>query len=223
MAAVVVAGADAGAHESGRVSSGRIPRTPEEAYGYRRYWDRFYGYPQESLKVTLDELALFTRHVRPEIGETAVDVGCGRGSFTAAMAQTGLSVSGYDWSNVAVLVADLVQAGRRLTFGVHDFLGDGAPAGVKPGEVDVLSCRLSLQYLKKEEFLARAVQWLRPDTGRLYVVLPVNERQPPAHNLSGYPDAEVERLRADWEHSVRWDLDPKGAFTAMVLQGPRFG
>lgn len=217
MTLAMVGGAPVGGHPSGR-----IPQTIEQAEARRRYWDRFHQTPQQCAPhVTRAELSEFARRVRPQLGQRGIDVGCGRGMFTAAMgAVHGLTTTGYDWSPVGVEAARWTYPDDRLTFEVHDFLGGRAPASVTDESVDVLACRVTLQYLDAA-FWAAARQWLRPVTGTVYLVLPVNERQAPEKSECGLPDAVIESLRDDWAHSERWHLDPQRAFTALLLRGPK--
>ncbi|WP_185921775.1 bifunctional 2-polyprenyl-6-hydroxyphenol methylase/3-demethylubiquinol 3-O-methyltransferase UbiG [Streptomyces sp. WAC06614] len=192
----------------------------EQAEGRRRYWDRFYRVPQECMPaVSLGEVEMLARRFRPRPGLRAVEVGCGRGSFSASLAALGLVTTGYDWSEVGIQAARWSWRDPRVSFAVHDFLGGRAPAGVTNGSVDVLACRVTLQYLDTA-FWSAARRWLRPRTGTAYVVLPVNERQPPEKGECGLPEAVIERLRDDWARSERWHLDSERAFTALLLQGP---
>ncbi|MFG3001745.1 class I SAM-dependent methyltransferase [Streptomyces sp. NPDC048340] len=199
---------------------GRIPQDAADARRKLRYWERFYGRPQECLPLTRFELDAFRRHVAPERGQVAIDVGCGRGTLAAAMARTGMTVTGYDWSRAAVTVARDRHWSKRLGFAVHDFLTDDLPPGLEPGSVDVVACRLTMTYLEPGRFLEGVRHWLRPGSGCLYLVVQVTERQQSGHRLVGYPETVIEGIRAGWRDSTRWNLDPGGRVTALVLRGP---
>lgn len=196
---------------------GQIPRNAADAMRKLRYWDRFYSQPKESLPQTRFELDAFRRHVVPERGQTAIDVGCGRGTLAAAMARKGMTVTGYDWSRIAIDVARNTHSSRRLGFAVHDFLTDAVPPGLEPGSVDVVACRLTMPYLEPEPFLERVCSWLRPDTGCLYLVVPTQKQ---SQGLLGYSEAAIEKIRALWRDSTRWDLGSGGRITALALRCP---
>lgn len=199
----------------------RIPQDAADGRRKIRYWDRFYGRPQESLPQTRFELDSFRRHVGPERGQIAIDVGCGRGTLAATMARTGMTVTGYDWSSVAIAAARDRHWSKRLDFAVHDFLTEAVPPGLEPGSVDVVACRLTMPYLEPERFLENVRCWLRPGTGCLYVVVQVMERQPPEKASAGYPEAVIEEIRAGWKDAERWDVNPSGSVTGLALRGPQ--
>lgn len=216
MTTAVVGGAPAGGEPSQR-----IPETVEKAEAKRRYWNRFFNAQRDCKpEVTQWEVNRFALAVRPAPGQRVIDVGCGRGTFAAAISVYGPTVTGYDWSGVAVEYAQWKYRDPNLSYEEHDFLGGRAPAGVEDGSLDIVICRASLQYLD-QAFLDAASRWLRPDTGFLYVVLPVNERQPPESAHCGFTDAAIERLRDGWTSSTRWHLDWANAYAALLLRGPR--
>ncbi|MFF4292062.1 class I SAM-dependent methyltransferase [Streptomyces vinaceus] len=212
----------AGGTPADGLMSTKIPQDRVEARGYMRWWDRFYGEWRKDTdpKLTRKELAQLTQRVRLEPGQTAIDVGCGRGALAVELAGLGLQVAGYDWSRVAVNSARVEHGGRGVVFRRHDFTSGTDPVGVEDGSIDLIVCRLSLQYLDADAFLADAARWLRPETGTLHLVLPVLERQSTATEFNGYPEATIEYLREGWAHSERWNLDRDRAFTALALSGP---
>lgn len=200
--------------------SPRVPQTIAEVMGYMQYWDQFYSQPQDCApELSRRELGQFMRRVKPLAGQTMIDVGCGRGTFAAAVSRLGVEVTGYDWSRVVVSYARRHQYARNVAFRRHDFTTGTDPEGVRPGRMDIVSCRLVLPYLNALAFLEDVQRWLRPD-GTLYLVLAVNERHPGDRD-PGYPAATIEWLREGWTHSERWDVDVHGAYTALALRGPR--
>lgn len=200
----------------------RVPTDPLDALAKRRDWDRFYSnpHPDENLPFTKAEQAGIRRHVLGAGMRTAVDVGCGWGVLTTALAREGLRTTGYDWSPVAVERArEFWPNEKRLRFEVHDFLTDQAPRALQPASVDVLACRLVLPYLDLHHFMTDARRWVKPRTGVVYVVVQVWEQQPDGYHR-GYPNAVIEELRSGWRHTARWDLDWGPEFTALALTGP---
>ncbi|MFF4456799.1 class I SAM-dependent methyltransferase [Streptomyces goshikiensis] len=199
----------------------RVPQNDEEGRLALRYWTRFYSRKdQDCLQPTTFEVQQFQRHLWPAPGQVAVDVGCGRGRFASAMARTGMTVTGYDWAPTAIQQASERYSSKRLRFAGHNFLASADPAGVEPGSVDLVVCRLSLEYLDQKAFFAQVQRWLRPGTGTLHLVLEVTERQPPGWDSLSSSDAEINQLREGWRDSARWDLTPNGWLTALALRGP---
>ncbi|AYV32890.1 hypothetical protein EES41_39650 (plasmid) [Streptomyces sp. ADI95-16] len=199
----------------------RVPQTDEEVTLALRYWTRFYSRKDQDCHLpTRFEVQQFQRHLWPAPGQVAVDVGCGRGRFAAALARTGMAVTGYDWAPTAIQQASERYSSMRLRFAEHNFLTAADPAGLEPASVDLVVCRLSLGYLDQKAFLAQAQRWLRPGTGTLHLVLEVTERQPPDWVSLSHRDAEVDQLREGWRDSTRWDLTPNGWLTALALRGP---
>lgn len=198
----------------------RVPADAEQALRMRADWDRFFSQPvmHENLSLTSFEIGQF-RHVLSGHGRRAVDIGCGWGFLTAAMAQMGLWTTGYDWSPVAVAGASNLFDHKRLEFKVHDFVTETPPRELVPGSLDVVACRLTLPYLDRHIAMGDFRRWLKPHTGTLYLVVQVWERQQPGM-IRGYPNAVVEDLRQGWAHTARWDLDPAGEYTALALTGP---
>ncbi|WP_406003921.1 class I SAM-dependent methyltransferase [Streptomyces sp. NBC_00829] len=174
----------------------------------------------ENLPLSVWELEQFQRHVLTGHGRSAIDVGCGWGVLTDAMARMGLWTTGYDWSPAAIEGAQsLFPNHQRLSFEVHDFVMRTPPPHLRPGSLDVVSCRLVLPYLPLNLFLADVRRWLKPRTGVMYVVVQVWENQQSGLRR-GYPDAVIEGHRHGWRHTARWSLDADGGYTALALTGP---
>lgn len=202
----------------GGPAAGRVPCTAEQAVSRRRYWENFYRIPQQPDPVlTIEETTRLVRRAGALPGQVAVDVGCGRGDLAAALAHACLWTTGYDWARTAIDVARLNHSQPQLSYAVHDFLTGRAPSGVHDASVDLITCRSVVQYLDVP-FWKAARHWLRPDTGVMYVVLPVNENHPEGR-APGLPEEEIEALRQGWAYSERWHLDRDDAYTALILRG----
>ncbi|KPI10704.1 hypothetical protein OV450_8497 [Actinobacteria bacterium OV450] len=198
-----------------------VPQNAAETELALRYWNRFYEKQQQTKPPSRHELDQFRKYVDPRLGQTAIDVGCGRGRFTASVARMGVNVTGYDWSAAAIKIAAGTHSSRRVRFAEHDFLSETSPEGLEPASIDIVVCRLTLGYLDQTAFLAQASRWLRPGTGTLHLVLEVSEHQPMGHRNLSHSDAEIESIREEWAQTQRWNIDAGGTMTGLALQGPR--
>ncbi|MFD4241861.1 class I SAM-dependent methyltransferase [Streptomyces sp. NPDC058525] len=165
----------------------------------------------------------FAAHGQHETASTAIDVGCGRGSMSGAMALQGrLRSTGYDWSEAAVAVARESLSHPLLSFENHDFGMPVRPIGLQSGAVDVICCRFVLQYLDLPAFIAHARCLLRPGTGTVYVVTQVREEMA-KHSLGGegLPRAVIAELRDQWPTAPLWPVTPRGEVVALALRSAR--
>jgi trans-aconitate 2-methyltransferase len=115
-----------------------------------------------------------TAQIRAEDPDFVVDLGCGPGQLTAALAQRWpkAAVQGFDSSPQMIEAAEL-QAGDRLSFGLAD-VRDWQPG--RP--VDVLVSNAVLQWVPgHEELLPRWASWLSPG-GWLAIQVPANFDEP---------------------------------------------
>ena len=99
--------------------------------------------------------------LRPQPGERALDVGCGRGAVTVLLADAvgpDGSVTGFDLSAgmVEATTADLRARGYH---GVELLVADATDPGLEPGSFDVLASSLVVFFLPDPERAVRA--WLR--------------------------------------------------------------
>ncbi len=122
----------------------------------RKHWDRRYA---DAPRRTGDPFPLFASHLYllPEHG-TALDVACGTGRGSVALAERGLSVLGVDVSGVAIGLA-VERAERSGVSGRCQFLVHDLDHGLPEGEpVDLIVC-----YLFRDPALDQALlQRLKP-------------------------------------------------------------
>ncbi|MEV6676342.1 class I SAM-dependent methyltransferase [Streptomyces erythrochromogenes] len=165
----------------------------------------------------------FAAHVLQAGARTAIDVGCGRGALSGALALHGrLQTIGYDWSEAAVAVARGSLSHPLLSFETHDFGMPVRPTGVQPGAVDIVCCRFVLQYLDLPAFIANARCLLRPGTGTVYVLTQVREEMAKhARGGEGLPRAVIAELRGAWPAAPVWPLTRRGEVVAVALGDPR--
>ncbi|WP_435059062.1 class I SAM-dependent methyltransferase [Streptomyces sp. bgisy060] len=107
-------------------------------------------------------------------GERAVDLGCGVGHWTRVLAGWGLEVTGYDFSEVALTYAREGDVERQARYVDWDIDGEATPSGIVPGSVDLVTCRLSLEYLDSARLLHEVRRWLTPGRGRFYALVRID-------------------------------------------------
>lgn len=144
-------------------------------------WDRYYAAYGGPRLVSERELRRFRSHVQPRSGWTAIDLGCGPGSWTAQLHRWGMHVTGYDFSQVAVSRALRrgvgTLYGQNIDFHRWDIVNEPVPDDLRPGAVDLITCRASLAYLDPATLLDRVGPLLTPG-GVFYALIPLPTTSP---------------------------------------------
>ncbi|MFJ4342594.1 class I SAM-dependent methyltransferase [Streptomyces sp. NPDC088915] len=184
-------------------------------------WDLLYqqgGLPQP---ISVGEVDRFRYYTGAAPGQVALDIGTGLGSFACRMAKIGLHVTGYDSSPTAIERARHFHTGHaNERFETHNFDVGAAPPHLVPGSVDFVVCRHVLPFLDATRLITDIRRWLRRDNGVLHVTTSVSEKRPNGSKVHALSEAAVKELARGWASSRRYDLDPAGAVTAVVLRGP---
>ncbi|MFF4188074.1 class I SAM-dependent methyltransferase [Streptomyces sp. NPDC001691] len=202
-----------------------------------RHWDLAYRHGTVFEQVTDAEQQMFATFVRTireaqdmRVGCRAVDIGCGTGEWTRALAAMGIDVRGFDFSAVALSKARKLSLGarsdRQPSYELWDVNTDPIPTSLVPGTIDIVTCRLSLSYLDVARFLTDVRRWLAPE-GVLHVVTKVAEKQPEPPEMGPYvlphrglDERQLKALCQGWRSVDGYKLDPQGETTALVLQHP---
>ncbi|MGW6393331.1 class I SAM-dependent methyltransferase [Streptomyces sp. NPDC055103] len=184
------------------------------------FWDDMYAVPNTHFApVPRAEVGAFQDRVAAGAGQEAVDIGTGLGEWACRMSRLGLSVTGYDYSPVAIERARQLHHNHGpLAFEVHDFDADAIPSRLRPESVDIVSCRHVLQFLETPRFIADVRRWLRKD-GVLHITTTVVEKMRDGGPV-GLHEEQVRELARGWSECDRYDVDPRGEITAVVLRGP---
>ena len=145
-----------------------------------RWWD-----PTSDFKPLHDinplRVDYIARHCDGLAGKRVLDVGCGGGILTEAMARAGASVTGIDLSDKALAVAQL----HRLESAVevdYRLIAAEALAAAEPASFDLVTCMELLEHVPQPASTVAACAALARPGGR--VVCATINRQPKAYLLA---------------------------------------
>lgn len=100
-------------------------------------------------------------------GKTAIDVGCGGGILSEAMAHRGARVTGIDMGEAPLAVARLHQQESEVTVDYHQISAEEM-AAQHPGEFDVVTCLEMLEHVPDPAAVVRACATLVKPGGHLF-------------------------------------------------------
>ena len=100
-------------------------------------------------------------------GKKVIDIGCGGGILTEAMARKGATVTGIDLSEKALNVADLhsLESGVRVQY---EKISAEEIADREPGSYDVVTCMEMLEHVPDPSAVVRACARLVKPGGRVF-------------------------------------------------------
>lgn len=192
-------------------------------------WDHWFavGHPQV---VTAKEADHVHRTVRPRPGLAAADLGCGSGQWTRQLAAWGLDVTGYDYSTEALRQATAAGLSGTLSFVRWDVNAEAIPPRLRPGSLDLVTCRYVFPYLEHGRLLTDVGRWLKPD-GIFYALVhvradprdidgePAEEAGPYGMDVfhRGLTESQVRAFGPGWAHHEVHRLTPHRC--AIVLRG----
>ncbi len=130
----------------------------------RDWWD-----PKGKLRTLHDVNPLRLGYIDKRItlkGKNVLDVGCGGGILTEAMAHKGANVSGLDASHAVIQVA--VEHARKNALDIH-YMTDTVEALADRGEsrFDVITCMELLEHVPRPDWLIRSCAKLLNHNGHL--------------------------------------------------------
>ncbi|MEV1081997.1 class I SAM-dependent methyltransferase [Streptomyces sp. NPDC050211] len=126
----------------------------------------------------------FHQRVGPRAGMTAIDLACGTGQWTQQLAAWGMAVTGYDFSDQALRQAEAEGLREGLAYALWDIVADPIPTELRPGTLDLVTCRYGLPYLEPGRLLTDVGRWLKPD-GVFYAIVHVGA-DPERRNRTGW-------------------------------------
>ncbi len=103
----------------------------------------------------------------PLAGKQVLDIGCGGGILTEAMARKGAAVTGIDLSEKALNVADLhsLESGIKVRY---EKISAEDMAAREPGRYDVVTCMEMLEHVPDPSAIVRACAQLVKPGGRVF-------------------------------------------------------
>ena len=103
----------------------------------------------------------------PLAGKTVIDIGCGGGILTEAMARKGATVTGIDLSDKALKVADLhsLESGVQVRY---EKIAAEDMALREPGRFDVVTCMEMLEHVPDPAAIVRACAQLVKPGGKVF-------------------------------------------------------
>lgn len=192
-------------------------------------WNTWYttGWPAV---VTAKEAEAFHRAVEPHQGMTAVDLACGTGKWTRQLAAWGMRVTGYDFSTEALRQAQAAGLEDGLSYARWDIDAEPIPPALRPGSLDLVTCRYALPFLEHARVLTDVGRWLNP-SGSFYALVRVTDDQDhgegggyEAQGDSGpeafhraFTEAQFAGLGVGWAHRRAYRLNTSTG--AIMLRG----
>ncbi|MFI9759886.1 class I SAM-dependent methyltransferase [Streptomyces sp. NPDC051963] len=185
----------------------------------RERWEEHFGAGYGFRRVSEEELRLLTEAVPPRAGARALDIGCGLGSYAAALAHLGYLTLAVDWADAAVAAtrdryADLEPrlTTRRLDF--EDSTGQRLPEAA----FDLVTTRLVLAFMGDKAAVAEEVHRLLAPGGTWVVTTPLTDRLPEERRHIGVTPEDVAVVTDGWDRGCWYDLE-RGGPRCFVLRG----
>ncbi|HEU4403228.1 MAG TPA: class I SAM-dependent methyltransferase [Candidatus Polarisedimenticolia bacterium] len=121
------------------------------------------AFARSPLQTDPERLRRLIRFMAPQAGETVLDVACGPGIVTGALAGEGLQALGIDLTDAMVREARARQAGG------HYVRGDVARLPFRKGIFDIVVCRNSFHHLADPLAVAREMKRVTRLGGRVVI------------------------------------------------------
>lgn len=180
----------------------------------RARWEDHFARGRGFRGVKERELRLLGEAVRPHAGARALDVGCGLGTYAAALAGLlGYDTLAVDWADAAVAAtrdryADLEP---RLRVGRLDFQDATEVAARLPrAGFDLVTMRLVLAFMADKRAVAERVRGLLAPGGAWVVTTPLADRLPLERRYIGVTPEDVAVVTDGWRRGQWYDLDAGG-------------
>ncbi len=179
-----------------------------------RWWDA--NGPQRPLHELNPVRLAYVRRNRPLSNLRALDVGCGGGLLTEAMASAGARATGIDLSEQLIDIArlHLLESGLQADYRV---VSAEAMAAEQPGTFDVVTCMEMLEHVPDPQAIVQACFDALKPGGMLF--LSTINRTPAAFALAVVGAEYVARLLPKGTHDYRSFIKPSELASALRQAG----
>ncbi len=168
-----------------------------------RWWDA--NGPQQPLHVLNPVRLAYVAQYQALKGRRVLDVGCGGGLLTEALAAQGAQATGIDMSEALIDIAQLhlLESGLQAEYRV---LPVEQLAGQQPGHYDAVTCMEMLEHVPDPHAILQACFTLLKPGGRLF--LSTLNRTPAAFALAIVGAEYLARLLPKGTHDYRQFIKP---------------
>lgn len=179
-----------------------------------RWWDA--NGPQRPLHELNPVRLSYVCGFQPLSGRRVLDVGCGGGLLSEAMAAEGAQVTGIDLSEQLIDIArlHLLESGLKADYRV---ISAEAMAGEQPAGFDAVTCMEMLEHVPDPQAIVQACFDLLKPGGRLF--LSTINRTPAAFALAVVGAEYVARLLPKGTHDYRSFIKPSELAAALRQSG----
>ncbi len=179
-----------------------------------RWWDA--NGPQRPLHELNPVRLSYVCGFQPLYGRRVLDVGCGGGLLTEAMAAEGAQVTGIDLSEQLIDIArlHLLESGLKAEYRV---ISAEAMAAEQPVGFDAVTCMEMLEHVPDPQAIVQACFELLKPGGRLF--LSTINRTPAAFALAVVGAEYVARLLPKGTHDYRSFIKPSELAAALRQSG----
>jgi len=179
-----------------------------------RWWDP--NGPQRPLHELNPVRLAYVRRVRPLSNLRVLDVGCGGGLLTEAMAAEGARATGIDLSEQLIDIArlHLLESGLQAEYRV---VSAEALAAEQPGTFDAVTCMEMLEHVPDPQAIVQACFDVLKPGGSLF--LSTINRTPAAFAMAVVGAEYVARLLAKGTHDYRSFIKPSELASALRHAG----
>ena len=176
----------------------------------RDHWEGHFAAGNGFLRADAREIRLLGEALRPPRGARALDVGCGLGTYAAALTGLGYRTLAVDWADAAVAATRdrYTDLEPRLEVARLDF--EDATARLPRAAFDLVTMRLVLAFMADKKVAAERVRGLLAPGGAWVVTTSLAQRLPEEHRRIGLTAAEVGGLLGGWSRGHWYDLGPGG-------------
>ncbi|MDQ1049620.1 bifunctional 2-polyprenyl-6-hydroxyphenol methylase/3-demethylubiquinol 3-O-methyltransferase UbiG [Streptomyces sp. V4I2] len=179
----------------------------------RAGWEGHFAAGHGFRRTDPEELRLLAEAVHPRPDARALDVGCGLGTYAAALAGLGYRTLAVDWADAAVTAtrdryADVEPRlkARRLDFEDQAEVSAQLPRAA----FDLVTMRLVLAFMADKAAVSEQVRGLLAPGGTWLVTTPLTDRLPEERHSIGLTPAEVAAFTGVWSRGRWYDLEPGG-------------